>query len=245
MRRPVLTALLAAAIAAGWLTRGWWSPPADLPRDAAQNILLVTIDTLRADALGCYGGAAATPVIDALAAAGLRFTFAHAHAVVTLPSHASILTGRYPFEHGLRENSGYRLQEGMKTLPQLLKARGIATGAFVGAFPLDARFGLTPGFDEYDGRFDDMAGAAAFALPERPATAVVDRASRLDCRAARPSVVRLGSRFRSSCAVCTAGALRSASTRRVPTLAKSPPSIVRWHLSSISCAACRARQRSC
>ena len=178
MRRPVLTVLLAAAIAAGWLTRGWWSVPASLPQDAAQNILLVTIDTLRADALGCYGGIAATPVIDALAAAGLRFTFAHAHAVVTLPSHASILTGRYPFEHGLRENSGYRLQEGMKTLPQLLKARGLATGAFVGAFPLDARFGLTPGFDEYDGRFDDMAGAAAFALPERPATTVVDRASR-------------------------------------------------------------------
>ena len=57
-----------------------------------------------------------------------RFTFAHAHAVVTLPSHASILTGRYPFEHGLRENSGYRLQEGMKTLPQLLKARGHRDG---------------------------------------------------------------------------------------------------------------------
>ena len=72
----------------------------------------ITIDTLRADALGCYGGPAATPALDRLAAEGVRFDFAHAHAVVTLPSHASILTGQYPFQHGLRDNSGYRLPAG-------------------------------------------------------------------------------------------------------------------------------------
>jgi len=75
-----------------------------------RNILLVTIDTLRADALGAYGGQAATPALDALAAHGARFTFAHAHAVVTLVSHASILTGRYPYEHGIRDNTGYCLR---------------------------------------------------------------------------------------------------------------------------------------
>ena len=82
------------------------------------NLLLVTIDTLRADALGCYGGPAATPALDALAARGVRFDFAHAHAVTTLASHASILTGRYPFEHGIRDNSGYRLPPGSKTARQ-------------------------------------------------------------------------------------------------------------------------------
>ncbi len=151
-------------------------PPADLAASSDRNVLLITIDTLRADALGCDGGPARTPNIDALAHAGVRFSFAHAHAVVTLPSHASILTGRYPFEHGYRENGGYRLAPGTPTLATLLKAQGFATGAFVGAFPLDARFGLTPGFDVYDGRFNDSGAGEQFLLPERPATAVVAHA---------------------------------------------------------------------
>ena len=96
--------------------------------------------------------------------------------MVTLPSHASILTGLYPFQHGYRENSGYRLTPGVRTLAARLKANGFSTGAFVGAFPLDARFGLTPGFDTYDGRFDDVGSGAEFLLPERPAPVVVDRA---------------------------------------------------------------------
>ena len=140
--------------------------------DAQQNVLLVTIDTLRGDALGSDGGPARTPNIDAIAAAGVRFSFAHAQAVVTLPSHASILTGTYPFQHGYRENSGYRLKPGMPTLATILKGRGFATAAFVAAFPLDARFGLTPGFDVYDGRFDDLTGGG-FTIVERPASAVV------------------------------------------------------------------------
>ncbi|HEX2456909.1 MAG TPA: tetratricopeptide repeat protein [Vicinamibacterales bacterium] len=148
----------------------------DLAAIPEQNVLLVTIDTLRGDALGCDGGPAKTPNIDALAAAGVRFTFAHSHAVITLPSHASILTGTYPFQHGYRENSGYRLRAGTPTLATILKARGFSTAAFVGAFPLDARFGLTPGFDVYDGRFDDASGAGVFQLPERPAGAVVGQA---------------------------------------------------------------------
>ena len=148
----------------------------DFPATPDQNVLLITIDTLRGDALGCDGGPARTPNIDALADGGVRFTFAHAHSVVTLPSHASLLTGTYPFQHGFRENSGYRLKPGMPTLATLLKAQGFATAAFVGAFPLDARFGLTPGFDVYDGRFDDISGGG-FIIAERPATAVVGAAT--------------------------------------------------------------------
>jgi arylsulfatase A-like enzyme/tetratricopeptide (TPR) repeat protein len=146
---------------------------ADLRPIAGQNVLLVTIDTLRADALGCYGGPVATPNLDRLARQGMRFDFAHAHAVVTLPSHASILTGRYPFEHGIRDNSGYRLGAGTPTLATLLKAAGYHTAAFIGGFPLNARFGLTPGFDVYDDRLGETHGPVEFAMPERRADAVV------------------------------------------------------------------------
>ena len=97
-------------------------------------MLLITIDTLRGDALGCDGGPARTPNLDSLAAGGIRFSFAHAQAVVTLPSHASILTGLYPFQHGYRENSGYRLTPGVQPLAARLKANGFSTGAFVAAF---------------------------------------------------------------------------------------------------------------
>src|SRR4051794_6284054 len=149
------------------------APPRDLRPVARQNVLLVTIDTLRADALGCYGGPAATPALDRLAADGLRFEFAHAHAVTTLPSHASILTGSYPFQHGIRDNSGYRLAPESRTIATLLGQAGYATAAFVAAFPLHSRFGLNQGFGVYDDRFGDTRAPDEFAMPERPAPAVV------------------------------------------------------------------------
>ena len=172
-----LLAATTVVIAAGVVGARYWGVRGPvggdvLAVDPQQNVLLVTVDTLRGDALGSDGGPARTPNIDAIAAAGVRFSFAHAQAVVTLPSHASILTGTYPFQHGYRENSGYRLKPGMPTLATILKGRGFATGAFVAAFPLDARFGLTPGFDVYDGRFDDLTGGG-FTVVERPASAVV------------------------------------------------------------------------
>src|SRR5438094_39989 len=92
-----------------------------------QNVLLITIDTLRADAMSSYGGPARTPNLDALAARGTRFEFAHAHAVLTRPSHASILTGTYPYENGVRDHSGYRLKPGMPTVASMLKEKGFAT----------------------------------------------------------------------------------------------------------------------
>ena len=137
-------------------------------RDPAQNVLLITIDTLRADAVGAYGNATvSTPWIDRLAAGGVRFTQAHASTVVTLPSHANILSGLYPFRHGVRENAGFRFPAKVETLASLLKARGYRTAAFVSAFPLDARFGLTRGFDTYDDRFPKGEANAAFRVPER------------------------------------------------------------------------------
>jgi arylsulfatase A-like enzyme/tetratricopeptide (TPR) repeat protein len=169
-----LAGLVAAVAVVGW----WWlQPPAfSLSTTPDRNVLLITIDTLRADALGAYGGRAATPALDALAAQGARFTFAHAHAVVTLPSHTSLLTGTYPYQHGVRDNNGYRVAPGTATLATRLKAEGFATGAFVGAFPLDQRFGLNQGFDTYDDRLPEAGPTVEFALPERPANQVVDAA---------------------------------------------------------------------
>ena len=142
-------------------------------------MLLITIDTLRADSLGAYGNTrAATPVIDRLAHGGLRFDDARAHNVVTLPSHANILTGRLPIDHGVRDNSGFRFPATEETLATWLKARGFRTGAFVSAFPLDSRFGLARGFDEYDDRFVDATPRPAMLEQERPGTATVAAATR-------------------------------------------------------------------
>jgi len=168
-RRSLVVTALAAFIAACSPK----PPHADLRAIPGQNVLLVTIDTLRADALGSYGGAAATPALDRLAAEGVRFTFAHAHAVVTLASHASILTGRYPYQHGIRDNSGYRLPPDTPTIATRLKDAGYATGAFVAAFPLHSRFGLNRGFDIYDERFGETNAPTDLVMPERPASAVV------------------------------------------------------------------------
>ncbi|CAN5872192.1 hypothetical protein BH18ACI5_BH18ACI5_23860 [soil metagenome] len=177
--RAVVVGILLIAAAGAAFAR--WSstrrPPSfTIGPDTDQNVLLVTIDTLRADAISSYGGPASTPNLDRLAAGGARFTFAHAHAVVTLPSHTTILTGRLPYEHGMRDNSGFRVKDGTATLATRLKAAGFATGAFVGGFPLTKRFGLTPGFDIYDDQMPEMAGAIAMSMPERPADVVVAHA---------------------------------------------------------------------
>lgn len=173
-RSTGLIALLVAIVAgAGWYWFAWRTPSFGIARQAERNVLLVTIDTLRADALGSYGSGTATPVLDRLAAQGARFDFAHAHAVVTLPSHASMLTGLYPYEHGIRDNAGYRLPAGMQTMATRLKKAGFSTGAFVGGFPLDQRFGLGAGFDEYDDRIGEVLSSSDFLLPERRADDVV------------------------------------------------------------------------
>lgn len=166
----------------------WACRPANaVRRRPGASVLLVTIDTLRADALGAYGSTAgATPWIDRLAAAGVRFERAHAQNVVTLPSHADILSGRYPLEHGVHDNGAFRFPRDVDTLATLLKARGYRTGAFVSAFPLDSRFGLDRGFDVYDDRFGGEPGAGALFFQERPGTATVAAARQFIDAGAEP-----------------------------------------------------------
>jgi arylsulfatase A-like enzyme/tetratricopeptide (TPR) repeat protein len=167
MKKPVFAAC--AALAAGWLFAA--APPAPPRRP---DVLLITIDTLRADATGFSGNPkAATPVLDRLAAEGRVLTGAHAHNVVTLPSHTNILTGLYPYQHGLRDNTGFRLTEKFATLATVLHGAGYATGAFVGAYPLDSRFGLDRGFDVYDDRTTRGDQAETFSLAERRGDEVV------------------------------------------------------------------------
>src|SRR5436305_10839129 len=116
----------------------------------SNDVLLITIDTLRADSVGYAGNAhVRTPFLDSLAARGVVYTNAHAHNVVTLPSHTNILTGLYPYQHGIRDNAGFTLDAKHPTLGAMMKRAGYATAAFVSAFPLDSRFGLNAGFDVY------------------------------------------------------------------------------------------------
>ena len=189
------------------------SAQADLHPIPGQNVLLITIDTLRADALGVYGGRASTPALDRLAGEGVRFDFAHAHAVLTLPSHVSILTGEYPFQHGVRENSGYRVAPNAHTAATLFKKAGYDTAAFVGAFPVHSRYGLNAGFDVYDDRFGETRAPTEFVMPERPATEVVRLARAwISSRASQPPAptLRLGPRLRSARTVPAAATVRHA-----------------------------------
>lgn len=145
--------------------------------DNRPNVLLITIDTLRADRLGCYGAQEAkTPVIDGLAARGVLFRQAFAHTPTTLPSHTNILLGTTPNYHGVHDNSNFRVGEEFLTLAEHLKAAGYATGAFVGAFPLDSRFGLTQGFDVYDDNYGAQT-TQEFSYVERKAEVVVSAAA--------------------------------------------------------------------
>jgi choline-sulfatase len=146
-RRRFALALLALAVGCG--SRGSESSAA--APSSRPNVLLVTIDTLRADHVGSYGyGDASTQTIDALASRGVRFETAVAHAPLTGPSHASILTGQTPLGHGFRNNSGFILAPEVKSVAQDFRNAGYHTAGFVSGFPLDRRFGFDHGFETYD-----------------------------------------------------------------------------------------------
>jgi len=114
------------------------------------SLLLITLDTTRADALGCYGGPDwITPNLDRLAREGVRFEQARTVTPITLPSHATILTGLYPFEHGIRDNGTFQLPDKIETITERLKRAGYTTHAITGAFVLHSSFGLDQGFDKY------------------------------------------------------------------------------------------------
>ena len=179
--------LLAGAFALLWLLRA----PADPERPELivrrlwtergvekPNLVLITLDTTRADHLGCYGySGAKTPNIDALAGEGVLFAQALSPAPLTQPAHSSLMTGTYPTYHGVRVNGSTALSQSQTTLAEVLAAKGYETGAFIGAFVLDGRWGLNQGFRVYDDQFDlekykhlDLAGV------QRPADQVVDAA---------------------------------------------------------------------
>jgi len=184
--------VIAAALFAlgGWLLSGGRGPadgstrageaeddgagrPASL---AGYDLLLITLDTLRADRLGAYGyEGAQTPNIDRLAAEGARFERVTTTVPVTLPAHASIMTGQYPFTHGVRNNGAFLLRADATTLAESLRAAGYTTGGFIGAVVLDAKFGIGQGFDTYPG-LDAAQGTAADLGGERRAEEVVAEA---------------------------------------------------------------------
>ncbi len=140
------------------------------------NVLLITIDTLRADRLGCSGYAPArTPHIDALAKQGLRFTDVTAAAPITLPSHSTILTGLLPPAHGVRDNGAFALGNDALTLTEILKKKGFETRAFVSALVLNRRYNLTQGFDSYDDDLWSEEEPKLFMIRDRPARKTIDR----------------------------------------------------------------------
>jgi len=186
MSRPAATLVKAACTALALLSAGCGDAPDDPAalregpgREAfgpGPSLLLVTIDTLRADHVGAYGDAdAETPALDGLARRGLLFERAWTAVPITLPSHATLLSGLYPHEHGARDNGLYCVPDAVRLLPEALSERGWRTGAFVGSVVLAARYGLDQGFDAYDVPQPGAGGDAEGGV-ERRAGAVVDAA---------------------------------------------------------------------
>jgi arylsulfatase A-like enzyme len=172
----LLVFIVVPAVVAGWMSqRAFTRGPGRDP--SAWNILLLTLDTTRADRLGAYGFAGAdTPNIDRVAREGVLFEQAESAAPLTLPAHTSLFTGRFPFQHGVRDN-GAVLDPGELTLAQVLQTRGFRTAAFPASYVLDARWGLTRGFELYDGTFGHRGGDGAQGDGmRRSADQIVDRA---------------------------------------------------------------------
>jgi hypothetical protein len=189
------------------------------PAPAPERILLVTIDTLRADHVGCYGAErAATPTLDTLAAAGVRFEAAVSPAPLTLPAHASLLTALDPPGHGVRHNGIFRLPDAIPTLAERLREAGLATGAVVASQVLDRRYGLARGFDFYDDRLTERVPGGS-GWPERRADRVVDAALRFRWTASARFFLWV--HLRSACGLRPPPASRAPS-RAGATTARSP-----------------------
>jgi choline-sulfatase len=172
MKRAAIVVLLAASVAAGV---AWWRRAPALPADRPRpSVLLVTIDTLRADRVGV----GLTPNIDGLAARGVTFAEGLSSVPLTLPSHATILSGLEPPRHGVRDNGAYTFPAELPTLATVLKERGYATGAFVAAYVLDRRFGLARGFDVYDDAVPRREAGGSVLESERPGAEVAEAAGR-------------------------------------------------------------------
>jgi arylsulfatase A-like enzyme/Tfp pilus assembly protein PilF len=182
MRRFRWAAAALAVLAAGGLFLASRAP--SRPRwlgGGPRHLLVVTLDTLRADRVGSYGHAAAsTPNLDALAARGLRFARAATVTPLTLPAHSSLFTGTFPARHGVRDNGGYYLGEDQATLAEVLAGQRFRTGGFVSSFVLDSRWGIHQGFQRYFDEFDlsRFEGGAGMDVIQRPGHETVDAALR-------------------------------------------------------------------
>ncbi|MAE61930.1 MAG: hypothetical protein CMJ49_11310 [Planctomycetaceae bacterium] len=168
-RRILIGAATVAVVAIGLII--WFSQPAH-PRP--RNVIIISLDTTRADHLGGYGNTRTiTPNIDQFAAQGVLFETVYAPAPMTLPSHATMMTGLDPPAHGVHDNLTYKLHEDHTTLADILGRRGFETGALISTFVLDSRFNLDQGFAAYD---DHLGGDAEVHNNERVAGQTVDRA---------------------------------------------------------------------
>ena len=171
--------VLAATVLIGFLLLRQRQPDFARLRGGREfNVILVTVDTLRADRIGCYGHPLVkTPTMDAFAASGIRFEDCIAQVPLTLPSHTTILTGTLPIHHGVRDNGGFVVPSELVTMAESFKARGYATSAFVAAYVLDSKWGLDQGFDTYFDKFD-LSRFEKISLGEvqRPANEVLDEA---------------------------------------------------------------------
>jgi len=128
-------------------------------RSSIRNVILISIDTCRADHLSCYGfGRKTTPNIDAIAQEGILFENALTPIPLTLPAHSSMLTGTYPLYHKVRDNLNHRLAESNISIAEILREHGYTTGAIVSTFVLDVQFGLSQGFDSYNDQFEEPVG---------------------------------------------------------------------------------------
>ena len=166
MQRSILSVALVAALAFSASCRGGGVAP-------PQNIVLITIDTLRADRVG----RGLTPAIDALAQRGVRFANARSAVPLTLPSHVTMMTGQLPTQSGVRDNGVvFTPQPGAPTLARRFHDAGLKTGAFVGAYVLDRRFGLADGFDIYDDRIRRNPNEGINLEAERRGSVVADAA---------------------------------------------------------------------
>ncbi len=169
-----------AVLVSSWILWMWSNPDGTRLESLAlrpnPNVLLVSVDTLRADHLGTYGARVKTPVIDRLAEEGVVFEKTIASVPVTLPSHTSLFTGSYPIAHGVRDNGSFRLADEHETIAETFKKAGYETAAFIGSFALDSRFGLDQGFDLYDDYYGDTSSYSDFGISERPADEVLEPA---------------------------------------------------------------------
>jgi arylsulfatase A-like enzyme/Tfp pilus assembly protein PilF len=170
--------VLAGAVLLGLLLRprGAASGAAGSSRDA--DVIIITLDTTRADSLACYGCRdVETPTLDAFAARGVRFERCYAQVPLTLPSHTTLMTGTLPLFHGVRDNGGFFVPQKLVTMAELFKDRGYETGAFIGAWVLDSKWGLNKGFETYFDEFElNKFQTVSFDTIRRPANEVMDRA---------------------------------------------------------------------